>query len=236
MNKALILAAGMGSRLKKAHDLPKPLTDLNGEPSIFRLLRQFEESGITETAIVVGFRGEEIRSYTAQHYKGNIKLTWFENHKYKEPNGVSVIAAEEFITERVLLSMADHLFIGSPVKQMSKLNPSEKETVLLVDRDLDSIFDMDDATKVLTDSDGKILDIAKNISKYNAVDTGLFCISPELVISLKSLESPTLSEGVKLLGEKGLMTTLEIANGTWQDIDTPETLEYARKILSEKDL
>ncbi|MBU1238940.1 nucleotidyltransferase, partial [Myxococcota bacterium] len=142
--------------------------------------------------------------------------------------------AGSFVTERILLSMADHVFLGDAVPVMCQQSADSDHSLLLIDRNLGEIFDMDDATKVLTDAHGAILDIGKEIPEYNAVDTGLFCITPSLVEALSRLESPTLSEGVKLLASRGLMGTVELTGGTWQDIDTPETLAHALTLLDQE--
>ncbi len=239
MKKAVVLAAGMGSRLSHSQTAPKPLTLLHGEASLLRLFRQFAQAGITEVAVVVGYRKEAIQAYVEEHYSPQkhlprVAVTFLENPRFREPNGVSVLSAREFVSERVLLSMADHLFIGDPIKQMAALDPAGEETVLLVDRNLDAVFDMEDATKVLTDEEGRILDIGKEIPRFNAIDTGLFAISPALMEALAQLPSPTLSQGVNKLREQGLMTTMEIQNGTWQDIDTPEALAHALSLLESR--
>lgn len=234
MEKALILAAGMGSRLAKAHDRPKPLVDINGQASIIRLLNQFEKYGIRETAITLGFRGNDVRSFIESNYNGSIKIFWYENHRYHEPNGVSVLSASEFVNERVMLSMADHVFSDTAVSVISSIESKGSTSYLMVDYDLKSIFDMDDATKVLTDPEGRIVDIGKEIPDFNCIDTGLFCISPELVEALARLASPTLSQGVRELTLSGQMLTVPIGNGWWQDVDTPETLTHALEIISKR--
>lgn len=231
LRKALILAAGFGSRLSPAQSIPKPLTPLAGEPSIVRLIRQFHDAGISEVAVVIGHRGDEVRAAVERGAVSGVGLSFFENHRYAEPNGLSVLAARDFVDERVLLSMSDHLFLGRCVAHMAALDRSGDETVLMIDRDIAGVFDLDDATKVLTDPEGGVLEIGKELEHYNAIDTGLFCISPALVQALSGLESPSLSQGVKRLAARGLMRTQELVDGAWQDIDTPETLAHAQKLL-----
>lgn len=233
IRKALILAAGYGSRLSGAHHWPKPLTPLAGEPSILRLIRQFSQAGIEQIAVVIGYRGEEVRQAIQKGKSSAVEVVFFENHRYSEPNGLSVLAARSFVDERVLLSMSDHLFLGNCIQHMTAHDRGGDESILMIDRNIAGVFDLDDATKVLTDDAGRIRDIGKEIPTYNAIDTGLFVISPALVEALAELQSPSLSEGVRRLAASGRMTTQEIKDGVWQDIDTPETLEYAQKLLSE---
>ncbi|MDE1174024.1 MAG: nucleotidyltransferase family protein [Parvibaculaceae bacterium] len=63
MYKALVLAAGMGSRIRPvAGDLPKPLVPFGGEPILAHNLRWLVASGVTEVWINLHFQAEMISS------------------------------------------------------------------------------------------------------------------------------------------------------------------------------
>ena len=62
ITKALVLAAGMGSRLREVSgDLPKPLTPFAGGPILTHNLRWLSQSGVCEVFINLHYRGELIR-------------------------------------------------------------------------------------------------------------------------------------------------------------------------------
>lgn len=237
----LILAAGFGSRLAgstSSTDL-KPLTPVNGIPLIFRTIRSLSIAGCDHICIVLGYKSGEIRKEIENNYHGKIPLQFVTNEQYDLKNGVSLLAAAEYLTDTFIMTMADHVFGDCVMKLAGNNKPPDNGATLLVDNKLDSIFDMDDATKVKTDEDGRIISIGKQIANYNCVDTGVFVCTHGLVKSLEDFYQKngdvSLSEGVQQLAKSGRMYTLDIGDGFWQDVDTPEMLAHAELRLALKD-
>ncbi len=236
--KGLILAAGYGSRLAGVSPITsfKPLTPVKGTPLIFRTIKSLEVAGCKEIVIVLGYGHEEIKKAILDIYKGATPLTFVFNKEYQLSNGVSVLAAAEHLGSRFIMTMADHILGDSLMKIASDLALEDGTAALLVDYKLDSIFDMDDATKVWSEED-KIISIGKQITKYNCVDTGLFVCSDGLIKKLKKHYAnhgdTSISDGVQDLARVGKMYTVDIGEGYWQDVDTSEMLAEAEKRLEE---
>ncbi|SJM32462.1 phosphocholine cytidylyltransferase family protein [Mesorhizobium delmotii] len=69
--RAVILAAGVGSRLRPHTDaVPKPLVKVNGTPMLHNALHQLSELGICEATIVVGYRKEAIEKSCGRRSEG----------------------------------------------------------------------------------------------------------------------------------------------------------------------
>jgi choline kinase len=150
-------------------------------------------------------------------------------------NGVSVLSASDHLGDLFIMTMADHV-LGDKLMEIAKdYKPKEGAAALLVDYKIDSIFDMEDATKVLSEND-KIISIGKEIENFNCIDTGVFVCTRGILDSLnrhfESNGDTSISEGVQYLAEEGNMYTVDVEEGFWQDVDTPEMLEYVEKILS----
>ena len=80
----------------------------------------------------------------------------------------------------------------------------------------------------------KIIEIEKNLVEYNAVDTGLFLLSPVIFDALEEamLDGDcSLSDGIRSLSGKGKMGVFDIKEGFWQDVDTPASLKHAKFML-----
>ena len=149
IDQALILAAGHGSRLRDyvpvAH---KALVQIEGEPLLVRTCRMLEQSGLQEIVVVTGHCGGDVCAALNGASGLGVGLRFVENARWKLANGISVLAATGMLAEKFLLMMADHLFDPGIIAAMRDVNLSPGEVVLAVDRKLEAIYDMDDATKV----------------------------------------------------------------------------------------
>jgi choline kinase len=233
----VVLAAGLGTRLSRVGSSAtlKPLTEVGGVPLILRTLQSLEIAGCTSIVIVLGHRADELRDAVAAEHRGEARITFVTNERYELANGVSVLCAREHVGEVFVLTMADHVLGEEIMTIAGEHTPPKSGASLLVDYKLDTVFDMDDATKVLA-RDGMIVDIGKRIDAFNCVDTGVFVCTPGLMDALDQVLArrgdASLSEGVSALARAGKMTAVDVGDGFWQDVDTPEMLAHAEAILA----
>lgn len=231
--RALILAAGLGSRLANGDLTPKPLREVSGVPLIVRIIQALETQGVEEIGIVVGHRAQELVQALSR-YDFDAQLSFFCNEEYRKPNGNSVLAAREFVTGPTLLLMSDHLWSPHLLETVASYPVTDREAVLGVDYRIDACFDLDDATKVEVDS-GRIVGIGKNLDDYDALDTGVFLITPSLLDALDEANGPdgcSLSQGVAALAAQGRMKVVDVGESTWIDVDTPEAHAEAERLIA----
>ncbi|MBW2509900.1 MAG: NTP transferase domain-containing protein [Deltaproteobacteria bacterium] len=231
--RAIILAAGFGSRLSDGRPVPKPLREVAAVPLIIRIIRGLERGGVREIGIVIGYLGDELRDALLE-YEHRAKLSFFVNDEYEKPNGTSLLKARDFVTGPTLLLMSDHLWSPQLLSSVSSYAVGEQESALGVDYRIDACFDLDDATKVQV-GDGRIVRIGKELGDYNALDTGLFLITPALIDALDAVNGPegcSLSEGVAALAARGRMRGIDVGDATWIDVDTPEAHAEAERLIS----
>jgi CDP-L-myo-inositol myo-inositolphosphotransferase len=146
-----------------------------------------------------------------------------------------VLKAKEYLPEPFLLLMADHLFDPSIARELMALALSDGEIALGVDGDTrNSSVDMEDVTRVKT-KEGKILDIGKGLTDFNALDTGIFLCTPAIFNALersaKQDGDTTLSKAVKILAAEGKVKTFEISGRFWIDVDDPAAFRRAENSI-----
>ena len=233
VSQCLILAAGNGTRIKSiSGDLPKPLVAFRGKPILEHVIDRARQAGIDDVVIVVGYRSDLIRRWLEGRSLG-VSITLVENPDYHKANGISVLKARNEIQDNFLLLMADHIFEPETARVLLKQSLTPGDVILAVDPNIDRIFDLDDATKVLRRGDW-IVDIGKEIVHYDALDTGMFLCSPALFDDLEAAVKDgncSLSDGMRQLIARGRLRGLEVGDGQWQDLDTPEALAHAEDVL-----
>ncbi len=233
ISDAVILMAGTGSRLRPdGVTLPKPLFPLLGRPLISYILETLARVGITNVHAVVGYESETLVREIPRLAPAGVRLHFVHNAEWDKQNGISVLAASKSVQAPFLLTMSDHLF-DDAVIQMLLRSSSLACVNLAIDRKIGSVFDLDDAMKVRTEDD-QILSIGKNLTDYNAVDTGAFVCAPLLFDYLEQTKVKgdcSLADGVRLAAHEGKARAVDIGDAWWQDVDTPEMLAEAERRL-----
>ena len=109
--KAIILAAGQGTRLKKyTENLPKGMLSFMGQTIIERQLNLYKACGIDNVIIVRGFASDKI------NYPG---VKYYNNEKYADTNMVeSLMAAKAEFDDDIIISYSDILFERTMLEQM----------------------------------------------------------------------------------------------------------------------
>ncbi|MBI2335487.1 MAG: NTP transferase domain-containing protein [Deltaproteobacteria bacterium] len=235
IKQAVILAAGNGSRIQRSrNDVPKPLRRVCGLTLIKRTILNAKRGGITDFIVVVGYKGEQIIHSLSEDRSLGVNLRFVHNADYHKSNGVSLLAAQPYADEQFLLLMADHVFDRLAIEKILNTPFHENKVLLGVDRNLTSIFDAEDATKVKT-SGNKIQEISKQLTGYDAFDTGIFICNASLFAVLEKIYreegDASLSRGVLSLANVGQAGVCDISEYFWQDVDTPEALRHAEKFL-----
>lgn len=236
IRQALILAAGRGRPVAEAN-VANCLACVGGSPLVLRRLRVLAAAGVRRVAITIGYDGQRVRREVEamRDKERNLpEVVFFENPSWEKPNGLSLLAAREFMTERTLLLMSDQIAAPHLVREMAALSTEGDSTVLAVDRDLSRVFDFDDATKVklapVNGGERHVVAIGKGLGDHDAVSAGMFVMSPSLLQCLADLAkqgTPSLTEGVAEAARRGLVTAHDLGRAIWQDVDSPDMRLHA---------
>ncbi len=160
----LVLAVGAGRRLRPYTDsLPKALVPvgpagIEGEPTVLDLtLGNFAEIGLTEVAIIVGYRKEAVYDRKAAlEAKYGLKLTLIDNDKAEEwNNAYSLWCGRDALKDGVILANGDTVHPVSVERTLLAARGDGRKIILALD-----------TVKSLADEEMKVVvDPAKGMTK-----------------------------------------------------------------------
>lgn len=131
--QAIILAAGMGKRLKHlTQNNTKCMVKVNGVTLIDRMLHQIDRQNLSQIVIVVGYKGKELMDYISSL---DIKtpIRFVENAIYDKTNNIfSLYLAKDYlVSEDTILFESDLIFEDSVLEGLIK---DPRDTLALVDK------------------------------------------------------------------------------------------------------
>jgi len=232
---ALILAAGLGSRLQPQTKTPKPLTRVLGLTLAERVVCTLLDAGIRKFLVTLGHEAETVRAHLSDiARRRGVTIDFVDAEGWERGNGASALAAKGRTGEApFFLVMVDHLFDPGIARALAGDPPALGEMRLAVDRDKDAIFDLDDVTRVKID-DGRIQAIEKTLDDWDAGDTGVLLCTLGLFEGLERAAASNkhgLSDGLRELAGEGRARTVDVTGLSWLDVDTPEALREAERRL-----
>lgn len=232
--KAVILAAGDNTRFKREdrrHN--KLLHPVLGMPLIERTIRSAKLAGINEFILVTGYKERKIRKLLGNGERLGVNIDYVYNKSWRGENGQSVYAVRGKIDNNFILLMGDHLFEPQVLARLCKKKIRDDESMLAVDYKFREFPNANEATKVQMNK-GIILKIGKELTTFNALDTGMFLCSPAIFNTLQNTiknKKFYLTDAMRILAKEGKLKSFDIKDRFWADIDIHEDLYIAQEPL-----
>lgn len=244
--KAIILAAGRGSRMKdKTEALPKCLMSLHGKTLLEWQLQSLRRAGISEIAIVDGYRAEEIETRQPQ-------LKYFRNDAWAQTQMVATIlkAVDWLCADDCVVSYSDIVYSPKAVKLLLEstadiaITYHTKFAELWRDR-----FDnpLDDIETFKLDAQSNLIEIGQRAQSLNDIEgqyMGLLKFTPrgwdEVVRALQSPKLPKPIEKIDMTGLLSFLLSIGISikalayDELFLEVDNPDDLSLYESWAAEK--
>jgi choline kinase len=246
MTRALILAAGRGSRLGQiGDDRPKCLLELAGKPLIERQIAALRRGGVDEIGVVRGYRAEMIDC---------AGLSYFSNERWSETNMVmSLAAAAPWLRlGPVIVSYADIFYRGELVRGLAA---APGQLVISYDRDWRRLWTrrfadpLADAETFRINASGQLLEIGGKTTRIEDIEgqyMGLLKFTPpawSAVEGLLGTLEPAIRDRLdmtallrRLLAGNEIPVSTFATDGQWGEIDNPEDAALYQRMVDEGDL
>ena len=238
MKKAIILAAGQGSRLLPlTADQPKCLIEFAGKSLIAWQVEALAANGIEQIAVVTGFRDAKLDAALKQipQPASPIRSCFNPFYKVADNLGSCWIVREEMDQDFIILN-GDTLVSPEIVARLI----DGATAPITVTIDVKDSYDLDDM-KVQRDGD-RLLQIGKRLTaqETNAESIGMLAFKGEgpsifrnQVEAMMRTPEGVLNwylKAIHALAPSGLVGTVSIEGLGWAEVDFPEDLPIARAL------
>lgn len=168
--KAVILAAGMASRLRPLTEhTPKCLLKVGERSLLQRSIDALKNNGILDYVIVTGYLHEMIKTFVAEEYGSSINVTFIQNEAFDSTNNIYSLwlARPEAEGEEILLLDSDLLYDPEIIARV--LADDAKNVLTLIRHDLGE----EEMKVVLDKKNGTITEISKTCNPLDAAGESL---------------------------------------------------------------
>jgi N-acetyl-alpha-D-muramate 1-phosphate uridylyltransferase len=224
--KAMILAAGLGQRMRPlTDDLPKPMLSVGGKPLLQYHLEALKLVGIRDVIINLAYLGDKICAFVGDGSRFDMNVVYSQEPEPLETAG-GLLKALPLLGDAPFLVINGDVWSDFPFEKLfqPKLESTRKAHLILVPNP-----EFHPEGDFALNEKGLLVD---NQSLVRYTFAGISLIHPEFISDYpQKRQKFSLGEVLRHGISKG-MVTAEIYQGQWSDVGTPERLFLLNKLLS----
>ncbi len=242
MTRALILAAGQGTRLRPlTNDKPKCLVPLMGKSLLERQLTTLRALGVSDLMVATGYRADQIEA---------LNLSTAHNPEFETTNMVeSLFSARSFLEKEgdLIIAYGDIIY---EEKNLQTLLDCKDEIALMIDLEWRKLWSLrlenplDDAETLLLDENGYVTELGKKPDSYERIQgqyTGLIKIRADKLSDFigfydsldrngifdgKNFKNMYMTSFLQLLIDAGWKAKAATVKNAWLEVDSVEDLAH----------
>jgi dTDP-glucose pyrophosphorylase len=228
MMKAVILAAGKGTRMKElTAALPKPMVEVHGKPVLQWIVEGLRDhADVRDFFVVVGWQAQVIREHFGDGTRFGVTVTYGEQAVQDGTGKAPELAREWVGQDSFVLTYGDILIDPRDYAHLREGFEGDGALALKDGQDLSK------GGAVVLDKDGRLahlIEKPKNPPPNSFYNAGIYIFTPRIFEFTSRLEKSPRGEYEltdAILGLKNAGGTLRgvILNSDWVDVRDPETL------------
>lgn len=222
--QAIILAGGLGSRLKPITDyVPKPLIPINNIPLVEYQIRQLKKFKINQFVICTGYKTDQIQNYLKHKNNFDSKIQ-YSIEKTPLGTGGAIKKAAKMIKDKSFLVLNGDIISTIDVRKLY----SHKNAIALVElRTKFGTVDLDDSRITKFQEKKPLTNIWMN--------AGIYHLSQDIIPFLPS-KGAIEETAFRRFAKDGKLTGIRFKDVFWHSIDSHKDLDDCSKALKGKKL
>jgi NDP-sugar pyrophosphorylase family protein len=233
--KAMILAAGVGSRLRPlTNETPKALIDVGGAPMIEHVIRRLTAAGVTEIVVNLFHLGDQIVDFLASKGNFGLRVEFSREVELLDTGGGLKNAAGFFDDGKPFFLHNVDVLSEIALGGLHRAHQERKALATLAVQSRPSsrllLFDRDgrlcgrETREGVEWASAPVRDVARlAFTGVHVIDPAIFSRMTETGIF------PITQTYLRLAGEGERIVAWRVDGSHWQDIGSPENLARARR-------
>jgi len=229
IREGVILAAGLGTRLSAvSKGKPKFLVEVMGRPLVTYPVSFLKWLKVKKINIIVPHGWKKHAEEILNEFDLDIRI--MENDKPERDNGYSFYLSKELVSSsKFILMMTDHVFSQKFLSSFIKRSRLNLDADILIAGDKNPKYvDIDEATKIYTTHDGRVIQIGKELVSFDYIDTGLFIFDRRTYdVAEEVIEKKDVIKLAHIITEIASrenfdVRVVDVTGFIWTEIDTVE--------------
>ncbi|PIR20849.1 MAG: mannose-1-phosphate guanylyltransferase [Deltaproteobacteria bacterium CG11_big_fil_rev_8_21_14_0_20_47_16] len=220
ITKAMLLAAGFGTRLRPLTDsTPKPMLPMDGHPLIAYSLGLLQTAGIRDVIINLHYLGEQVSEYCGDGSQWGMRISYSEEPTILGSGG-GLKKAAPFFEDKPFIAINADTLMGINLKTViAAFNPEHAGLMVTCPVSAEDNYGL-----VSVADNGRLTGFGEGDVTF----AGVQIVTPRLIAQLPDGESSVINDGYKPLIASGAIFDTICHTGYWNDIGTIERYEKTR--------
>jgi D-glycero-alpha-D-manno-heptose 1-phosphate guanylyltransferase len=227
MNReAIILAGGMGSRLKTVvTDRPKPMALINNKPFLYYLLSNLKKEGFQHIILAVGFKHKIISNYFGNSFK-QMRISYAIEEKPLGTGGGILNALKYAHEKRTFILNGDTFFPVSFDDMEKTINEKNSDLVIA----LREITDVSRYGTISVNNQNRVVKFTEKIDtkKPGLINGGIYLLNNNSFLELSFPEKFSFEEDFLMANHTQKQFYGIPFNNYFLDIGIPEAYQQAQ--------
>jgi NDP-sugar pyrophosphorylase family protein len=222
--KAMILAGGMGTRLRPlTFSIPKPLLPVGEKPILQKIMEQLRDAGITDLVLATGYQAELIRAFCGDGSKFGVSITYVHEHQPLGTAGPAGALKGQLTPGELLLLMNGDLITDLDFREFVESSRASgcDLTVAYTKHTYRSPYG------VLSIADGTVQGVTEKPATEYAISAGIYCLSGAALDLIPEETFYTMPELMTTLLAAGKRIHAYPIAGTWMGLESIEHFSEA---------
>lgn len=230
-NSVVILAGGLGSRLKPYTDnCPKPLLNLNSKPILERIIENIRGQGFTDFHLAVNYKAEMLREHFGDGSKLGVDISYINEEKKLGTAGPLSLLGKP-ATDQPIIVLNGDLLTKVNLNNVVDFHLEHKSVATMCAKEYEhkvpfGVIDIH--------SDYSIKSIIEKPTYNFHVNAGIYVISPSLLEKIPKNEHYDMTSLFDAIIKENLKTSIYPLKEYWRDIGNLEDFELAKKEVHEE--